>query len=139
MYDQFKKDNLPYRLISIHSPSPFVDHCIAAAVGSFPHISAGWCITYDLSEPPLKRLQTIAHNNNVLDLADESVRQSVYLVSISDFYVDKGGDGVDIFTTQEIVSEHRKLVAHCVVDYLDQYVDVLCGDPPGRFTCITRN
>ena len=125
--------------LSIVLSHTILTHCVAAAIGSFPHISAGWCITYDLSEPPLNRLQTIAHNNHPLDLTNESVRQSVYLVAISDFYVDKGGDGVDIFTSQEIVSEHRKLVAECVVDYLDEYVDVLCGDPPGRFTCVTRH
>jgi hypothetical protein len=58
---------------------------------------------------------------------------------ISDFYVEKGGDGVDIFTTQEVVASHTTLISECVVEFLEKRVDVLCGEAPGRFVCVTRN
>ena len=109
-------------------------HCInVGAIGSFPHISGDWNITYDLSKLPLNRIQSVSYLEEALDLEDKSALSKCYLVAISDFYVDKGGDGVDIFTSQKIVAEHNRLISECVVDYLGDCVDVLSGEPPGRF------
>lgn len=109
------------------------------AIGSFPHISGDWNITYDLNKSPLNRIQSVSYLEEVMDLNDEIALSKCYLVAISDFYVDKGGDGVDIFTSQKVVAEHNRLISDCVVDYLGDCVDILSGEPPGRFVRVCRD
>jgi 2',3'-cyclic-nucleotide 2'-phosphodiesterase (5'-nucleotidase family) len=108
-----------------------------AAVGSFPHISEGWEIKYDLSCPPLHRILSVSYQQIPLD--GNGDLDTPYLVAISDFYVGKGGDGVDAFTTQEVVADHKELISNCVVEYLGSCVDSLDGAPPGRFVSVCRN
>ena len=71
-----------------------------------------------------------------MDLDSAPVMENLYLVSISDFYVGKGGDGVDAFTSKEIVADHQELISDCVVKYLRTCVDTLDGEPPGRFSVV---
>jgi hypothetical protein len=108
-------------------------------VGSFPHISADWVVKYDLTLPPLSRLLSVSYLGKSLDLTLESDINTCYLVGISDFYVEKGGDSVDAFTAQEIVADHKELISDCVVEYLRTCIEALDGEPPGRFICVTSH
>lgn len=60
-----------------------------------------------------------------------------FLVGISDFYIGKDGDGVEVFSEQEVVSDHKRLISGCVVEYLRTCVTTLSGDAPGRLVNIT--
>ena len=91
-------------------------------------------IEYDLALPPLHRILSVSYLNETLDLDSTAVMGNPYLVSISDFYVGKGGDGVDAFTSQEIIADHKELISDCVVRFLRTCVDTLSGKPPGRFS-----
>ena len=106
-------------------------------MGSFPHISRDWLVTYDLSLPALSRILTVSYMKKTLDLTLES--DTKFLVAISDFYVEKGGDGVDAFTTQEVIADHKELISDCVVEYLRTCVESLDGEPPGRFVNVSRS
>ena len=63
--------------------------------------------------------------------------ERVFHVAISDFYVDKEGDGVDAFSFGRIVADHGQLISHCVVEYIKGYpVEVVEGEPPGRLVLL---
>ena len=93
---------------------------------------------YDLTLPPLNRILSITHNTQTLDLNSIEILDTKYYVSISDFYVGKGGDGVDAFMCERAIGDHKVLISDCVVEYLRTCVDVLEGEQPGRFVSVTR-
>jgi 5'-nucleotidase len=95
-------------------------------VGCFPHLSHGWRVEYDLSRPPLDRIVSLCYKRHPIDMDD------TFHVCIQDFYIDRDGDGVDVFADMEILAQHGKLVSECVVEYLPS-VPYLSGEPPGRF------
>ena len=59
-----------------------------APVGSFPHLSDGWYVEYDLTQPAMHRIRTIKYLDSSINMEDS------FLLAITDFYADKGGDGV---------------------------------------------
>ena len=135
-----------------------------AHVGSFPHMSAHWNVVVDLKRDKLQRVVSISYRDELLDIttgwvaegagtgddciATAAVSDScatacaldarLFLVSISDFYVGKDGDGVEAFALGRVVADHQQLISHCVVDYLRECVDVIDGDAPGRLVLVNN-
>jgi hypothetical protein len=95
-------------------------------VGSFPHISNEWFIEYDLKLPPLQRIVSISYKRKLIDM------EEIFLVGIQDFYIERDGDLVDVFSQMEVAQFHGKLVSDCVIEYL-RTIDCLSGEPPMRF------
>jgi 2',3'-cyclic-nucleotide 2'-phosphodiesterase (5'-nucleotidase family) len=96
--------------------------------GSFPHLSAGFSATYDLSRTPMDRIVSVS-------VKDEPLRDDkVYKLAISDFYVRSEGDSVLSFQ-QPIIADHAVQIKECVQTYLT-LKGTVSGTPPGRFVKI---
>ena len=95
-------------------------------VGSFPHMSAHFQGTFDLTAEPLSRIQSISIRGQAIDLEKE------YRVVLSDFYASKEGDGVTAFAGKPLVHNHGQIISHVVCDYLTT-VESVSGVAPQRF------
>jgi 5'-nucleotidase len=99
-------------------------------VGSFPHLSSNFHVTYDLKSEPLDRVKSlIICNEDYLTDPDR-----YYNIAVSDFYHSNGGDGVTIFTTQELIADNKTKAQDVLIEYL-KAVDgpkEMNGAPPQR-------
>lgn len=97
-----------------------------APVGSFPHLSDGWNVEYDLTQPAMQRIRTITYLDAPINMEDS------FLLAITDFYADKGGDGVDAYMNREVVASHGRTVCDCALEYF-RVKQTISGKLPLRF------
>ena len=97
-----------------------------APVGSFPHLSDGWEAEYDLTQPAMQRIQAIKYLDSSISMEDS------FLLAITDFYAEKGGDGVDAYMNKEVVAAHGRTVCDCALEYF-KGKQTISGKLPLRF------
>lgn len=105
-----------------------------APVGSFPHLSEGIWVTYDLKSTPLNRVKemwTSLDRTQPLDMAKD------YLVAVSDFYCSMEGDGVTAFANVPIVSKCSEYTGVVSARYF-KTLEFLDGASPGRLIPVVR-
>lgn len=101
-------------------------------VGSFPHLSDGWSAAYDLRKPAMERIVALQYLSRPMPLEEETTS---YLLAITDFYAEKGGDGVDAYMGKEVVASHGKTVCECAIEYLKSK-ELISGKLPLRFVAV---
>jgi 2',3'-cyclic-nucleotide 2'-phosphodiesterase (5'-nucleotidase family) len=97
-----------------------------APVGSFPHLSDGWEAEYDLTQPAMQRIRAIKYLDSAISMEDS------FLLAITDFYAEKGGDGVDAYMNKEVVATHGRTVCDCALEYF-KGKQTISGKLPLRF------
>ena len=97
-----------------------------APVGSFPHLSDGWEAEYDLTQPAMQRIRAIKYLDSAISMEDS------FLLAITDFYAEKGGDGVDAYMNKEVVAAHGRTVCDCALEYF-KGKQTISGKLPLRF------
>lgn len=108
-----------------------------APVGSFPHLSNGLKVSYDLKADPLDRVKAI---HTTSPSGDEVPLESSkeYLVAVSDFYYEKEGDGVNAFFKKTVAATCSDQTGAVTSQYLRDVLEVVNGTPPGRLVHMRR-
>jgi 2',3'-cyclic-nucleotide 2'-phosphodiesterase (5'-nucleotidase family) len=100
-------------------------------VGSFPHLSEGFHVTYDLSKPSLERIIDIEINGEKL------VIDKIYKLAISEFYVEKEADNVSAFN-REIIGDQHETICDCAIRYFKTLSEIKTI-APNRFVRLDHN